>query len=588
MIPWLRGACLVAGALLLLCRCAPPPPPAEPARVVWLVDVRGAAPEEKLALCTLQGIANRGGPRVFLRFGTDNRWSRWDFDSGRTNGVGALWDESVAAGFRSRYGSTEDAWIEILTGQGWTFEPVSREDLLRRLAGEWKGWVLYRELKHDVGPAVTWAGVLDAVPVTAALKEKWEKAGITAPVTGDYAAVRAGFETGADPRLRGHQWMLDNIASRCARDGAVSRDRTYNLDEHDTLVDADQAAQHRWMMYDLSHDAITNRQEHVTADPPDKPLLDRLVSGLETFSFVYGWGRRSESAFIRGLNRNGALGMVSGVPNNSFFAKLPVEPRPFRQKRPAPRPEDITVEDRIYIAFLVNEGDTLKTANTFLGFGSWLQPERGRIPINWGMMPNLIRTHPWLMRYYYDTMTTNDAFFAAPSGWGYAHPGYLPPSLLMPYAARVREGMELADLRYLNIWWTGELKQRGQWHAFLKATGARGHVNWGDRQQVEYPPDGITDITSNHFYTYNVPADEFARRLQEDMKDVKGPWFVVIYGAYDHGTPFRFYDLARRLPSDRFKVVLLDEFFLAAEQARPRMEGRVWRPGPNAPKGVAP
>lgn len=32
----------------------------------------------------------------------------------------------------------------------------------------------------------------------------------------------------------------------------------------------------------------------------------------------------------------------------------------------------------------------------------------------------------------------------------------------------------------------------------------------------------------------------------------------------------------------------LDEFFSAAEKCRAKVEKCVWKPGPNAPKGVAP
>jgi len=234
---------------------------------------------------------------------------------------------------------------------------------------------------------------------------------------------------------------------------------------------------------------------------------------------------------------------------------------------------------------MVNEGDSLKAAASFMCFGAWLQPERGKVPINWGIEPNLLLSHPWLMNHYYKTMTENDCFFAPPSGWGYAHPAHLPEKLLIPYAARVREGMQLADLQFINVWWINDIKER---NAFLKATGAKGHVEWTGKQAVEYPADGITNVCSNHFYTYKTPAADFAKTLITDMKDVRPPWFVAVYGAMEHGTPHRFHQLAQHLPADRFKIVTLDEFFAAAEKSKDKMQGRVWKPGPNAPKGVAP
>ena len=50
----------------------------------------------------------------------------------------------------------------------------------------------------------------------------------------------------------------------------------------------------------------------------------------------------------------------------------------------------------------------------------------------------------------------------------------------------------------------------------------------------------------------------------------------------------RFYQLATQLPADKFKITTLDEFFSAAIKAKVKVRGRVWAPGKDAPKGVAP
>ena len=555
---------------------------------VLKVDVSGKSTEEKLALLVLQGIANRQGPRVFLSFGADNRWVSFDFESGRNNGVGEIWSRGAAYELGGKYRSTEDAWIEILRREGYTFTNVTPPELLKRLRSDWKGWLVYQELATDLAPAATWAGLDDLIPVTPALMESLEKQGIEADPKADYAEIRKSFGKGNAARIAGHRWLIDHLLERCRKDGAVSRDRTYGLDKHDTMVDIDQAAQNRWAVYDLSHAARENgaaSSKKETPDPPDKALLDELLGKLDDFAFVYGWGRDGESSFIRSLNRNRVLGEVSGVPNNSFFAKLPAPKPPYKQKRVPIDPDKVVPEEKIYVAFMVNEGDSLKAAASFMCFGAWLQPERGKVPINWGIEPNLLLSHPWLMNHYYQTMTGNDFFFAPPTGWGYAHPAHLPEKLRMPYAARVREGMKLADLQFINVWWINDLKER---NAFLKATGARGHVEWTGRQAVEYPADGITNVCTNHFYTYKTPAADFAKTLITDMKDVRPPWFVAIYGAMEHGTPHRFHQLAQYLPADRFKIVTLDEFFAAAEKSKDRMQGRVWKPGPDSPKGVAP
>jgi hypothetical protein len=103
-----------------------------------------------------------------------------------------------------------------------------------------------------------------------------------------------------------------------------------------------------------------------------------------------------------------------------------------------------------------------------------------------------------------------------------------------------------------------------------------------------YTVDDIPIAKSHHYYTYREEPEVFAQKFLEETREVEGPWFVVIYGAESHGTPHRFYELAKRLPKDRYKVVALDEFFAAAVNARKEVEGRVLKPGKEISKGVAP
>lgn len=576
---WKAGVMIRAAGLLLVLLgtgCRP-----EPA-TVWLLDMRGKPLEEKVAALAVQGIANRKGPRVFIKLGSDCRWMQMDYETGKRP---AIWDADDARRMReSGVETVEDAWLSYLTEKrGFTFEPVTLDALIAKLCGEIQGALLYERINEDFAPVVTWAGLRSLVPVTT------NRYGLA--VAENYCEIKKTFL--GDKRLAGHQWMIDHLLPECGKDGAVSRVRLYNLDAHDTLVDMDQAVQRRWAAYDLRHDAITNRTPHaakLSADQPDKALADAILSHLMPFSAVYGWGNPGEDDFIRTLNRHALVGECSGVPNNSFFAALPwPKDYVFKQRRAHRTPADVRVEKKIYVAFMVNEGDSIKCMNAFQGFGAWLQQERGRIPINWGVEPNLCVSHPALMAYYYETATTNDYFFAPPSGWGYTHPGFLPHDTWMPYARQVKEGMAKADLHVIDIWWLGELRRDRQLDLFLKTADVWGLTDWdGSQQRMLYTADGIPIAKSHHYYTYKEAPDVFAQKLLEETKEVEGPWFVVIYGAEGHGTPHRFYELARRLPGERFKVVALDEFFAAARLARQEVEGRVLKPGKGMAKGVAP
>lgn len=579
-----RTAVLVAGAALAIVvssRVLASAPP----QVVHLLAIEGLGTEEKVAACALAGILNRSGPRLLLRGGRAVRWSGLMLEPEKAE-HGENWDAATKADLTRRFGEsacTEDLWVEYFAKSGrFRFERTTLPKLLQA-SPRVKGWVVYDRLDEDCCPAATLAGLEDAIPVTASLRARLEQAGVHLPVRFDYSAVKATFSAGADRRLEGHRWAIRKLLPLCGRTGAVSRDRTYGLDAHDTVIDIDQAVQKRWFVYDLDHTARANRINSTDTDVPDKELIDQILAHLEPFSPVVGWGRPSEEAFARSLGRNRAVVLCSGVLNNSFFAALPRTRNQWRQRRP-PIGAGYRPDDRIYVALMVNEGDSVKEAISLQGMGGWTQPERGTIPINWGMDPLLCTLYPALVDFYYNTMTPNDYFFAGTSGWGYIHPDFLGKADLTAYATKVGASARMADLHYLDLWWSATVDHQ----AFLKAAGLWGMALWSGEQSVQYADGGKPVVRSQNYYTFTNGPEAFAKQLIEQAREVRPPWFVIVYGAFDHATPHRFAELAKRLPPDRFKVVNLDEFYAAAEACRGRVEGRVWKPGPGAPKGERP
>jgi hypothetical protein len=179
-----------------------------------------------------------------------------------------------------------------------------------------------------------------------------------------------------------------------------------------------------------------------------------------------------------------------------------------------------------------------------------------------------------LASYYYTTASSNDYFFSATSGWGYAHPERLSDDAIMPYAKLVNYGAGLADTRYIDIWWSSGLRKRNQFYPFLHDTGLRGMSEWSGYQGVEYAPDGMPIVHSDLYYSLEKYSPAvLADMLIKDSAEIKPPWFIVIYG----GDPHAFYAIAQHLPKDRFKIVKLDEFFEAARDAQPLMRGRQWK-----------
>ena len=547
-----------------------------------VVNIEALSPEERLAVLAMQGIANRKGPRVFLQTGQAVRWNQIDYDRDDKDKGGRSWDEKVAADLRSKYSNTCDYWIEYCTRIGMaSFTPATPVELYRELEPELKGAILYGKLDDDLVIAGTMAGLKDAIPMTEEIHKSLSVAlGREIPVVVDVRSLYNDYDPNSDRRIEAHKWAIKNLLPECDRSAALSRDKTYKQDAHDILIDCDLAIQNRWIIFDLSYMSEETRlgkgdkPDPVWGfEPPDKPLLIEIIKSLEQpFPPVYGWGRPYESALIRRLAINSAVKICTGNGNASFFRSMPVQTKSFKQV--APQTGDLPLENKIYVAFASNEGDTLKFLSSLANGGTWLQPQRGTIPINWGMDPLLYEKFPGLVSHYYNTATPNDYFFSAPSGWGYLAPMMLSQKQIPIYGSLVKKGGELADLHYIDVWWMGGLRNRGLFFPFLSAMGMRGLTQWSDRQEVEYAPDGTPIIHSNLYYARFRP-EVLAAKIRTVGDQMGAPWFVFVYG----GSPKYFSEIAKNLPQDRFKVVKLDEFFEAARKARPQVQGKSFRVG---------
>ncbi|HMO03365.1 MAG TPA: GxGYxYP family putative glycoside hydrolase [Kiritimatiellia bacterium] len=558
---------------------------------VYRVDAEAFGDDERLAAVALQGIANRDSARVFLDYGNSLRWMQIDYEKQRAENGGRVFSREDAETLSRTYKDLHDFWIAFYEEQRLCrFETVTMPELIEKMRDEIKGVILYSNVTDDLALVATMAGVRDAVPLTEALYRNWvEDKPYAVPVIFDVRDLYAGYPAGVERRLAAHRWMIDNLYAEVNKSGAVSRDRTYGLAAHDTLVDIDLAVSLRWVTFDLSFmSEETRNTEKKDPDkphpvwgfePPDKPLLIEILEGLDDWAPVYGWGRPYESALIRRLAIHRTVKICGGTANGSFFRHMPKLTDDFRLD--VPHVEKPMVKPKYYVAFMVNEGDTIKCMASLMNSGSWLQSERGKIAINWGIDPLLIRDTPGLMSYYYYTATEKDYFFSAPSGWGYLAPINLKDEDVVPYGRMVKTGADMADTRYIDVWWMSGLRSRDQFFPLLEAMGMRGLTQWSNRQEVEFAPDGTPVIHSNYYYP-RFTAEDFAKMLIDQTAEVKPPWFIVVYA----GNPHWFYEVARRLPERDFEVVKLDEFFEAARAAQPLVEGRSWIPPKDRKKTV--
>lgn len=176
-------------------------------------------------------------------------------------------------------------------------------------------------------------------------------------------------------------------------------------------------------------------------------LLREVLDRTSENTLVMGWARdvtgAAENFLVQELSRKGKTFLPGEeAPNLSLLTAFRPE-SPLRQARSG---ASVPLEDRIYVSLAIPDGDNLDFARGRLQ-ELWDHPVRGSLPISWSISPALARLAPAYLELLYSQATSNDTFFAAPSGMGYVYPGLMPRTALQEFLDETRTTMQEADLR---------------------------------------------------------------------------------------------------------------------------------------------
>jgi hypothetical protein len=548
----------------------------EESQVVWVLDIEKLSRGEILTATAIQGLANRSAPRVFLR--QTQRFWPVSFSYYKN------YREKIGPEVLAKYPSPDFFWIEYYSKKwGYTFQQVADlSDLLERNAGVVKGAIrLGGNDTNAEAVAATIAGLQDLVPINdEALRHSPHLASL--PVVVD---LRERFPANAT-RDKIAESLLEAISEFLPK---TSKSMLFSYFP----------AQFGYLTFDL---AIANRafcfsMGHVdpkATDPESrmilanewtpsglnheeqKRLLDLIYEHLEPYGMVWGWDAQSENAIATKVAKNGSAATCCTANNLSFHASVPAKNRMMPRQRRLDS-EKVIVEDKYYIAFVSGAGDAAHTSTSLMCNGRWIYSGRGRVPMNWTTSPYVVKTLPGMMEAYYEQRSATDYFVNETSGYGYNHPSAIPDEFLFGYAQRIREASSLSDTQYTDLWWAAGIHPESKFRAWQKATGMSGFFSWQQTQQVLYPEDSPIEICSERYFSDYWPKDDpkktpraLADSLMAQLKDVPRPWFTVVY---DLDPNFAAETMAI-LPSDQFKAVLMDEFFVAAEKAKENIQGR--------------
>lgn len=406
-------------------------------------DGTPASYDEAMAVACLQGIINRDAPTLYLLSPKNSK---------------------------PRY------WLDLFSRKGgWLdrreLKHLSDLDALVKLAGErLKGAVIWDPaVPATANVATTIAGVEDGVVLSPSYAERYLKTW-RIPVIADLRGRFTGAESGSQ-KSDAYRWAIREYfaKARCSsrflclyEDSFTTRARG----EIGYVLTRDWAVKNRSFVFDLSPWG-----DERPADDLDQPLgLD-----LETFKLILAETLRLTAGtqmtelagffvFSKYANMPDHKSAHEPVPtewetvhlispynvyqntstsdcyNQSLHSHA--ERQRLRQDRTA---LERRIEAKAYICILMADYDSAYALYDFLPT-FWDDPNRGKLPLVWGINPNLLETYPDLIAHFYRTMTPADTIESDAGAAGYINPSRILPESLPLFTRHNQAFFHEADM----------------------------------------------------------------------------------------------------------------------------------------------
>ena len=348
------------------------PRPPHPAPRLTVVDLMHRPSDEVYALLCLQGLVNRQRPSLYVILSeTDRQWLDWLLSRG---------------------------WID---GTEVVSEPLRLVDRYREQV---KGLVIHDfRLPATRNLATMLAAVKDGLVASPRLAKR-----LGLPVLDD---LRGRFKTSVEA----YRWAFDTLWPQlshqvvaCLWPDSIGGLRDYLVEQKVFIF---------WLSGPLDGTGPG-------ADPnAELALMEELLAKMPANIPVLGYpyaGRDvgiGEHDGVQSFARYGKY-LVGSVAcaNLSLHSGFP------RPELKQPRPSAPPLENKVYVTWVMSDGDNLPVLQCGNSPQLWAQKERGQVPVAWSISPSAAVLMPAVVDWYFRTATPNDTFVGAVSGIGYTYP----------------------------------------------------------------------------------------------------------------------------------------------------------------------
>lgn len=454
--------------------------------------IAGGLPEKAL-LVSLQGLANRHGPQLYIVHPPDYQWEI----------TGPLFD------FYTRKHGVQ--WHEL----------KSADEALAKFASAASGYVVWdKTVGASLNVAFTIAGVADVVVVSEELIPLVERHGLK-PVDD----LRGRYAGQTDAEI--YQDAYNKYWDRCAKD------RVMLMGGHAGAVRmpgmADWGVEQKMFFHDLS--ANIDNPAHAA----ELALTRKIFSELTPGGYVFGWhsyGKDTEEQYTTLLSMYGLrMEGLHNLPNLSFNNQFTFTPGfKFTNNHSVPLDAKLTAEEKVYISFVQSDS---------IGIGVWTKPGRGKLPFGWQVTMNWTEFSPAALEYFHESATPNDYFIGGLSGPGYMYPNSIPADRFPILMERARALMALLDEHIMEIMdntaadgnvGNADLTKATVDAYYREFPDVIGFINGYGPARTRDLRDGRPMISYDYYIDPRRPRDDVAVDLNELIAlNAKRPYFLLVH-----------------------------------------------------------
>ena len=178
----------------------------------------------------------------------------------------------------------------------------------------------------------------------------------------------------------------------------------------------------------------------------ESQLLNSFLASMPDGANYMGWWPEEGPGVERASNY--------GIPTiaSDYCSNLTVHSGMSRQINVKPIPPKPALENKIYVAFIISDGDNLQYVEHLMK-KIWENPDRGSVPIGWTVSPAMVDAMPGALNYFHESATENDNLISGPSGYGYSYPNFFSnQNELNQFVKKTEEYNKKAGLYVTTIW----------------------------------------------------------------------------------------------------------------------------------------